>query len=144
MIEYFEYSSLALLRCKSADLSRRMRVVAFCCGALALGGCATGGVNSSVFVDPSKYDLYDCQQLANARIVAEKRVVELQGLIAKADTGFAGPVMSGLAYNVDYNAAAAQRDLIDQKYAANNCAAEIRAAPSTAAPPEAPKGRSKH
>jgi hypothetical protein len=132
-----------MLRFKSADLSQRIRVVAFCGVAVALSGCATGGVNSSVFVDPSRYDLYDCQQLITARVVVDKRVVELQGLMAKADTGFAGPVMSGLAYNVDYNAAVAQRDLIDQKYAANNCAAEIRPAPSTAAPPAAPKGRTK-
>ena len=141
MTEYFARSKRTPLRC---DLARRIKTVSLfwlAAGfASSLAGCATGGVSSSVFVDPSKYDLYDCQQLATARIVANNRVVELQGLIAKADTGFAGPVMSGLAYNVDYNAAAAQRDLIDQKYAANNCAAEIRPAPSAPVPP---KSRSK-
>lgn len=34
-------------------------------GAL-LGGCATGAT-SSVFVDPARYDMYSCDQLATAR-----------------------------------------------------------------------------
>lgn len=110
--------------------------------AAALGGCATGGINSSVFVDPSRYDLYSCAQLVTARVDADKKATELQALIAKAETGVAGPLVSGLAYNVDYSAAVAQRDLIDQKYAANNCAAELRAAPSPP-PPVAPRSRAK-
>lgn len=103
------------------------------------GGCATGDVRSSIFVDPSKYDLYDCNQLWTARAAADKRAVELQSLIAKADTGFAGPVVSGLAYQSDYAAAVAQRDLIDQKIASNNCPAATPPAP----PPAPPKGRAR-
>ncbi len=37
--------------------------------ALALGACASGGdsgFGSSVFVDPSKYNLYNCEQLSSA------------------------------------------------------------------------------
>ena len=108
-------------------------------GAALLGGCASGDVRSSIFVDPSKYDLYDCNQLWTARGAVDKRVVELQALMAKADTGFAGPVVSGLAYQSDFAAAVAQRDLIDQKLASNNCPAQTPPAP----PPAPPKGRAR-
>ena len=92
--------------------------------AAALGGCATGGVTSSIFVDPSKYDLYDCKQLFAERINVSNRVTQLEGLIAKAETGVAGGLVAGLAYQSDYSSARAQRDLIDQKLTMNNCAAE--------------------
>ena len=92
--------------------------------AAALGGCATGGVTSNLFVDPSRYDLYDCKQLATERVVVDTRVLQLEGLIAKAETGVAGGLVAGLAYQSDYAAARGQRDLIDQKRAMNNCPAE--------------------
>lgn len=103
---------------------RTIRRIAMLCAFAALGGCATGGINSSPFVDPSRYDLYDCKQLAAERATVDKRVLELEALMAKAETGFAGGLASGLAYQSDYSLAKAQRDLIDQKLAQNNCAAE--------------------
>jgi hypothetical protein len=113
-------------------------------GALAtgLGACASGGESpfgSSVFVDPAKYDLYDCQQLATARKSTNDRVVELEGLMAKAETGAGGALVSGLAYQTDYRAQRAQRDAIDAKLARHNCSAEL--APPPAAAPAAPKRR---
>lgn len=121
---------------------RSTHAVAFAILALLLGGCASGDVRSSIFVDPSRYDLYDCPQLATARVAAEKRVADLQSLIAKADTGFAGPVVSGLAYKTDFSAAVAQRDLIDQKMAANNCPAQPPPVAESVRTP-APKGRTR-
>lgn len=108
------------------------------CLAFTLGGCATGGVATSAFVDPSKYDLYDCKQLITGRDVANARALELEGLIAKAETGVGGALVSGLAYQSDYATARAQRDLIDQKLASNNCAAELAPPPL---PPAAPGKR---
>ncbi|MCX7308763.1 MAG: hypothetical protein NTZ72_12815, partial [Afipia sp.] len=61
---------------------------------VSLGACATGGVTSSVFADPSKYDLYDCKQLAAERVKIQTRVVQLEGLITKAETGVAGGLVS--------------------------------------------------
>lgn len=105
--------------------------------AISLGACASGGgspFGSSVFVDPSKYDLYNCQQLATARKAANDRVVELEGLMAKAETGAGGALVSGLAYQTDYRAQRAQRDAIDEKLASNNCSAELVPPPAAAAP----------
>ncbi len=111
--------------------------------AIGLGACASGGdsgFGSSVFVDPSKYDLYNCQQLATARTASNNRVVELEGLMAKAESGAGGTLVSGLAYQTDYRAERAQRDAIDQKMARNNCSAEV-AAPSAPAAPTSKRRR---
>lgn len=108
--------------------------------AVGLGACASGGdsgFGSSVFVDPSKYDLYNCQQLATARKITNDRVIELEGLMAKAETGAGGTLVSGLAYQTDYRSQRAQRDAIDEKIVRNSCSAEL-AAPAT---PSAPSGK---
>ncbi len=113
--------------------------------AIGLGACASGGgsstFGSSVFVDPSKYDLYNCQQLHTARTVSNNRVIELEGLMAKAESGAGGTLVSGLAYQTDYRSERAQRDAIDQKLASNNCGAEP---PPPAAPVTPPKSKRRH
>ena len=121
---------------------RIIQLAMLCTVAATLGGCATGGVTSSLFVDPSRYDLYDCKQLATERATVDTRVVQLEGLIAKAETGVAGGLVSGLAYQGDYAQARAQRDLIDQKRASNNCSAE--APPVIAVPAPPVKKKRKH
>src|SRR5258708_37964480 len=50
-----------------------------------------GNTISTAFGDPAKYDLYDCKQLETERKNLATRGAELQGLMAKADTGVAGP-----------------------------------------------------
>ena len=112
--------------------------------AISLGACASGGgstFGSSVFVDPSKYDLYNCQQLHTARKATNDRVVELEGLMAKAETGAGGSLVSGLAYQTDYRSQRAQRDAIDEKLASNNCGPEPL---PPAAPVTPPKGKRRH
>ena len=108
-----------------------------------LGGCA-GGATSSAFVDPAKYDLYNCKQLGTARRTTDSRVVELEGLMAKAQTGAGGALVSGLAYQTEYLTARGQRDLIDERIAGTHCTSADLAAPPPApvAPPAAtPKSR---
>jgi hypothetical protein len=50
-----------------------------------------GDSMSTAFADPAKYDLYDCKQLETERKNLATRAAELQGLMAKAETGVAGP-----------------------------------------------------
>ena len=109
-------------------------------GALAVGvGACASGASSSAFVDPAKYELYNCQQLGTARKASNDRVVELEGLMAKAETGAAGSLVSGLAYQTDYLSERARRDQIDEKIVSNNCSpADLKSAtpaPQPAAPP---------
>jgi hypothetical protein len=108
--------------------------------AAGLGACASGA-SSSMFVDPAMYDLYNCQQLATARTNSNNRVVELERLMAKAESGAAGSLVSGLAYQTDYRAERARRDQIDEKITSNNCShADLAPAPA-AAPPAPPTKR---
>jgi hypothetical protein len=89
---------------------------------LALGGCAdmSDGMLSA-FADPAKYDLYECKQLEADRKALAARGAELQGLMAKAETGVAGPVVAELAYRNEYIAVRAQAKLADEAWQRNKC-----------------------
>lgn len=123
-------------------LSASARFVVAGVVAATLGACASGP-SSSVFVDPATYDLYNCQQLGTARRTSNTRVVELEGLMKKAESGAGGALVSGLAYQTDYLAERARRDQIDEKILANNCSNTDLAAPAStpAVPPAAPTKR---
>jgi hypothetical protein len=90
-------------------------------GAL-LSGCAdlSDGMTSA-FADPAKFDLYNCKQLEAARKSLATQMAELQGLINKAQDGFAGPAVAEVAYRNDYIALRGQKKNADQAWAANNC-----------------------
>ena len=53
---------------------------------------------STAFADPAKYELYDCKQLETERKSLASRGADLQGLMAKAETGVAGSVVAEVAY----------------------------------------------
>lgn len=106
--------------------------------ALGLSGCAGIGENmSSAFVDPAKYDLYECKQLEPERRNLATRAAELQGLMAKAETGVGGAVVAEVAYRNDYVAVRAQQKLADEVWQRNRCHETVAAAGS-APPPAAP------
>ena len=100
--------------------------------ALGLGGCANMSDSmSSAFADPAKYDLYECKQLETERKTLATRSAELQGLMAKAETGVGGAVVSELAYRNEYIAVRGQSRLADEAWQRNKC---HEGAPATAAP----------
>lgn len=98
-----------------------------------LGGCANVGDSfaSAAFVDPAKYDQFDCKQLETERKVQANRTAELQGLIAKAETGVGGSVVGELAYRNDYISARASSKLADETWQRNKC---VASSPATATP----------
>ena len=102
-----------------------------------LGGCADMGEGmTSAFADPAKYDLYDCKQLEAERKNLASRSAELQGLIVKAQTGVAGPVVAELAYRNEYIAIRGQAKNADEAWRTNKCRETPPAAaakPATAA-----------
>ena len=85
---------------------------------------------SSAFADPAKYDLYECKQLETERKNLANRAAELQGLMAKAETGAAGSVVAELAYRNDYIAIRGQTKLADEAWQRNKCHASAPAAAS--------------
>jgi hypothetical protein len=129
------------------DLSRMSRATAAAwlalCASLgaSLGGCANVGDSfaSGAFIDPAKYEQFDCKQLEAERKALATRSAELQGLIAKAETGVGGSVVGELAYRNDYISARASSKLADETWQRNKCATGSPAA-ATPAPAPAPAG----
>jgi hypothetical protein len=111
---------------------------------LGLAGCADMSDSiTSAFADPAKYELYDCKQLQTERKTLATKAAELQGLIAKANTGVAGPVVAELAYRNEYIAVRGQSRNADEAWQRNRCVASGTApeAPVAAStPPDNGKG----
>jgi hypothetical protein len=104
-----------------APLHTLAGMVLLACGTL-LSGCAdmSDGMTSA-FADPAKYQLYDCKQLEAERKSLATRMAELQGLMNKAQDGFAGPVIAEVAYRNDYIAMRGQKKNADEAWALNKC-----------------------
>jgi hypothetical protein len=96
-------------------------MVLLACGTL-LSGCAdmSDGMTSA-FADPARYNLYNCKQLEAERKNLSTRMAELQGLMSKAQDGFAGPAIAEIAYRNDYIAARGQKKNADEAWALNKC-----------------------
>ena len=93
---------------------------------------------ATAFADPARYDLYDCKQLETERKGLATRAAELQGLMAKAETGAAGPVVAELAYRNDYVAVRGQAKFAEEAWQRNKCHASPPAAPATSTTPAVP------
>ena len=106
---------------------------------LGLSGCADMNDRMTLaFADPAKYDLYECKQLEPERKNLAIRQAELQGLMAKAETGVAGPVVAELAYRNEYIAVRGQAKLAEEAWQRNKCRPSAPAAAAPAAAAAAP------
>ena len=102
--------------------SRSLAALALVALGAGLSGCAgMSDTISPAFADPAKYDLYDCKQLETERKSLANRAAELQGLMTKAETGVAGPVVAEMAYRNDYIALRGQSKLADEAWQKNRC-----------------------
>jgi hypothetical protein len=112
--------------------------------ALSLGGCAEmGDTMTTAFADPAKYELYDCKQLEDERKGLANRAAELQGLMAKAETGFAGPVVAEMAYRNDYISVRGQEHFLEEAWQKNHCHETPKPPPAAAAKPATPTAAKK-
>jgi hypothetical protein len=127
------------LICSTRPLGRAAAVMALLVSGIGLAGCAGlgDGIASGAFVDPARYDLYNCVQLENERKSLAVRTAELQGLMAKADNGAAGPVVAEFVYRNDFITARAQYKLADEAWRRSKCQETPPAAAAPAAPPPA-------
>jgi hypothetical protein len=129
-------------------LWRAAAVIALLVSSFGLSGCAEMGDSmSTAFADPAKYDLYNCKLLEPERKNLAIRAAELQGLIAKANTGVAGPVVAELAYRNEYISVRGQEKFAEEAWRRNKChetpPAAVEAA-TPAAPPAMDKPRHSH
>jgi hypothetical protein len=110
----------------------------------ALGGCAgMSDSMTSAFADPAKYDFFDCKQLEAERKSLATRTAEIQGLMAKADTGVAGPVVAELAYRNDFISLRGQAKLAEEAWRRNKCHESPPESSPAAATPAAPPAKDK-
>jgi hypothetical protein len=103
-------------------LPRALALAVGLVSAMGLSGCADVGDSlTSAFADPAKYQLYDCKQLEAERKNLANRAAELQGLISKAQTGAAGPVVAEIAYRNEYIAVRGQTRNAEEAWQLNKC-----------------------
>ena len=123
----------------------RVAVLMAICGAV-LVGCASVATDETLFfVDPARYDLYDCKQLAVVRKTQSEKVDELARLMAKAQTGAGGAVVAEFAYRPDYVTAQANLKLANRVWEDNHCDGQMvsrgQRLPASSLPPTASGGR---
>ena len=117
-------------------LQRAAVSVALLAFGIGLSGCADMSDSlTTAFADPAKYDLYECKQLETERKALANRAAELQGLMAKADTGVAGPVVAELAYRNEFVSVRGQARFAEEAWRRGKC---HDTAPAAAAAPVAP------
>jgi hypothetical protein len=137
MLSTYEGRMIALV-CSSLPRFRVAALTALFASSIGLAGCAGlgDGVASGAFVDPAKYELYNCTQLETERKNLAARAKDLEGLMAKADTGAGGAVVSELAYRNDLITARAQAKLADEVWRRDKC--QDTPPPATPPPPAPP------
>jgi hypothetical protein len=123
-------------------LPRAIAAMALLALGIALTGCAEMSDSmTSAFADPAKYDLYECKQLEPERKNLAVRAAELQGLMAKAETGVAGPLVAELAYRNEYIAVRGQTKLAEEAWRRNKCQETPAAVAPAASPAPARRAR---
>ena len=125
--------------CRRARAIRSATFAALLALSSTLAGCAgMSDSMSTAFADPAKYELYDCKQLETERKMLAGRSAELQGLMAKAETGTGGVVVSELAYRNDYISVRGQAELADEAWRKNKCVETPAPAPAAKTAPAKP------
>jgi hypothetical protein len=110
---------------------------------LLLAGCAgSNDQTASLLVTPGKYAIYNCGQLAVAAGKTAERERELEGLMAKAQTGAGGQVVDAAVYRPDYLVARGELNEIHREARDKHCTLppDAAAAPQPQALPPPPKG----
>jgi hypothetical protein len=104
----------------------------------AVAGCATNvDVADTLFVQPGKYDLLRCQDLAPRAAGRAIRERELLSLMERANQDAAGPLVNAMVYAADLEQVRAEQRLIQKTMREKNCDA-----PAPASQPNAPaRGR---
>jgi hypothetical protein len=142
-------ASAALSRTPSSATARLTPVLALFALGLALSGCTsmnndnTGEGAMAAFADPAQYELWDCKQLEPERKNLANREAELQGLMAKAQSGTAGPLVAEMAYRNDYLKVRGQAHFAEEAWRKNKChpSPPGAATASTALAPGAPPAK---
>jgi len=94
------------------------------CGLAACGGNLNG---SDLLVDPGRYAMYKCDDLAARWKAVVSREKELRALMARADQTGGGVVVGSLAYRGELDVLTGHERLIQRAAAERNCALPFQA-----------------
>jgi hypothetical protein len=109
-----------------AKITRGLALLAALELACALAGCAAND-GGQLLIDPGRYDVYKCDDLAKRWKVVSAREKDLRELMARADQSSGGVVVGALAYRADYEAVLSDEKLLQHTAAAKNCALPLQA-----------------
>jgi hypothetical protein len=115
-------------------------------GSLLVAGPASAQLDlPSFYANPQQYLLYSCPQLAQTRPALVTRIRELEGLMAKAESGPGGRVASTLAYKSDYLAAIGSLQYLDKRIVEKGCPPpQAVVVPESETPPAQRRSRRSH
>jgi hypothetical protein len=88
--------------------------------ACALCGCA-GNDSGALLIDPGRYELFKCDDLATRWRLVSAREKELRALMDRASQTGGGAVVGSLAYRSDYETVLSDERLLARTAAAKNC-----------------------
>jgi hypothetical protein len=121
---------------KGPTLSRAITVISLFALLVDLGGCAlVPDAVSDSMADPARYEFFDCKQLEATRKSLASQAAELEGLIAKAETGVGGSVVAEVAYRPDLAKVRASAHLADKVWERDRCTATAQPSPPAATSP---------
>jgi hypothetical protein len=95
---------------------------AFAC---ALAGCVSNE-SSELLVDPGRYSIYKCDDLAARWKVVSAREKELRGLMDRANQSGGGALVGSLAYRSDYDVMMGDERLLQRAAAEKNCGLQFQ------------------
>lgn len=107
-------------------MTRLSTIVALILAGL-LPGCA--GHPERALIDPGKYQLYNCRQLAKELQTQRRHAQELKTLYDKAAQGATGRFVARAAYEPGYLTAVGDIELIEGEQRNKNCDLSSAAAP---------------
>jgi hypothetical protein len=118
--------------------------------ACALCGCA-GNDSGALLIDPGRYELFKCDDLATRWKLVSAREKELRALMDRASQTGGGTVIGSLAYRSDYETVLSDERLLQRTAAAKNCPLSFQVpgmapqpVPLQAGPPQAGQGGSQN
>ena len=97
--------------------------------AAGLAGCASEDTAGRFLVEPDKYVLYSCTEIAATMQGNAARQRELEGLMAKAVSGTGGQFVSNVAYRPEYIQLRGEMNELRRSFAEKKCKPVPGAAP---------------
>jgi hypothetical protein len=105
-----------------AKIPRGAALLAVLTCASALASCGGNFDGGQLLIDPGRYEMFKCDDLAKRWKAVSAREKQLRELMARASQTSGGAVVGALTYRADYDAVVSDEKLLQHEAAAKNCA----------------------